>query len=82
MFVAKDAKEAMMVPIGSIIVTHSTNKEFIPVLKRAIAIIAEEGGLTSHAAIVGFEMNIQVIVGVDNDMEMLRTGEEITVDTQ
>ena len=56
-------------------------KEFIPVLKRAIAIIAEEG-LTSHAAIVGLEMNIPVIVGVDNATERLQTGEKITVDAQ
>lgn len=81
-FVAKNAKEAITMPEKSIIVTKSTNKDFIPSLKKAIGIIAEKGGLTSHAAIIGLEMNIPVIVGVDEATEKLRSGEEITIDTQ
>ncbi|WP_422443576.1 pyruvate kinase [Thermoanaerobacterium sp. DL9XJH110] len=81
-FVAKSVKETVIMPEGSILVVHSTDRDFVPALKRASAVIAEEGGLTSHAAIAGLEMNIPVIVGAEGATEKLSTGDEITIDTQ
>lgn len=65
---------------GDILVTHGTDRDFIPAMERAAAVITEEGGLTSHAAIVGLNFGIPVIVGVENAASILPDGEVITVD--
>lgn len=67
---------------GDILVTMATDREFVPAMQRATAIITEEGGLTSHAAIVGLEFGIPVIVGMDNATGILPDAEIITVDSQ
>lgn len=81
-FVARTAKECMIMPEGSILITKNTNKEFIPAMQKSSAIIVEEGGLTSHAAIVGLELDIPVILGAKGAIERLMSDEEITIDTQ
>lgn len=81
-YVAHSLRDAEMMPQGSILVISTTDKEYVPILSRASAIIAEEGGLTSHTAIAGLEMDIPVIVGADGAIERLITGDEITIDTQ
>lgn len=67
---------------GDILVTHDTDKDFIPAIERAAAIITEVGGLTSHAAIVGLEFGIPVIVGVEGAIAIIPDGEVVTVDGQ
>ncbi|MCL6477121.1 MAG: pyruvate kinase [Peptococcaceae bacterium] len=67
---------------GDILVTGSTDREYIPAIEKAAALITEEGGLTSHAAIVGLEFGIPVVVGVENATTILEDGEIITVDGQ
>ncbi|OUM86736.1 MAG: pyruvate kinase [Bacillus thermozeamaize] len=67
---------------NSILVTRSTDRDMMPAMEKASAIITEQGGLTSHAAIVGLELGIPVIVGVQNAMQQLEDGMEITVDTE
>lgn len=65
---------------GDIIVTTSTDKDMIPFLEKASGVITEEGGLTSHAAVVGVSLGIPVIVGVENATKTLNNGDEITID--
>ncbi|NPV89454.1 MAG: pyruvate kinase [Firmicutes bacterium] len=65
---------------GDILVTVSTDKEYIPAMEKAGAIITEEGGLTSHAAIVGLTLGIPVVVGAAGAARMLVSGETVTVD--
>ncbi|WP_044640881.1 pyruvate kinase [Risungbinella massiliensis] len=65
---------------GAIIVTRSTDKDMMDSFERAAAVITEEGGLTSHAAIVGVSLNIPVVVGASNAMRVLKEEESITVD--
>lgn len=67
---------------GAIIVTRSTNKEMMDSIQRAGAVISEEGGLTSHAAVVGVSLGIPVIVGVEKAMELLQDQTELTVDAK
>ena len=62
---------------GAILVTISTDKEYIPAFQRASAVITETGGITSHAAVVGLSLGIPVIVGVDNVFELLTDGLEV-----
>jgi pyruvate kinase len=80
--VAKDANEAMSkVTQGSILVTIGTDRDMVPALEKCRALITEEGGLTSHAAVVGLNLGIPVIVGVENAMNLFRDGQVITVDS-
>ena len=65
---------------GDIIVTTMTDIEMNPYIEKASAIITQEGGMTSHAAIVGLNLNIPVIVSVNNIMDVVKTGDIVTVD--
>ncbi|MHB1394810.1 MAG: pyruvate kinase [Clostridia bacterium] len=66
---------------GDILVTRSTDKDMVPLMEKASAFIVEEGGITSHAAIVGIVLGKPVIVGVGNAMELLGDGQLVTMDT-
>jgi len=65
---------------GDILLTTMTRPEFVPLIKKAGAVITEEGGLTCHAAIVSREMSIPCIVGISNITEILKDGDRIKVD--
>ncbi len=81
--VAQTVKEALdKFSDGNILVTPSTNNELLPILKRASAIIVEEGGLACHAATVGLALDIPVIVGADNATRILKMGSVVTVDAE
>ncbi|MDR5660032.1 pyruvate kinase [Serpentinicella sp. ANB-PHB4] len=67
---------------GDILITHATSKELIDIVEQAGAIITEEGGLTSHGAIVGLNLGIPTIVGAENAMKKIATGDIITVDSK
>lgn len=66
---------------GDILVTIATDREFVPAMENAAAIITEEGGLTSHAAIVGLNLGIPVVVGARDATRILKEGETVTVDS-
>jgi pyruvate kinase len=79
--VAKTAEEAVEKMIeGGILVAPATDADMMKALEKAAAIITEEGGLTSHAAVVGLSLGIPVIVGVNNATTILKDGQDITVD--
>src|SRR5690625_879458 len=79
--IAKDAEEAnQKVAKGDILVTYGTDRDMMPAIERAGGIITEEGGLTSHAAVVGLSVGIPVIVGVENVAEKVKDGVEYTMD--
>ncbi|MFZ5627140.1 MAG: pyruvate kinase [Bacillota bacterium] len=79
--VARTAKEAeAKIKPGDILVTIATDKDFVPVMEKCAAVITETGGLTSHAAIVGLNLGIGVVVGVDNATHLLEDGTLVTVD--
>ncbi|MFZ5642143.1 MAG: pyruvate kinase [Bacillota bacterium] len=81
--ICHSAEEAFeKVSPGDILVAPATDREYIPAIQKAGALITEFGGLTSHAAIVGLEFGIPVIVGVDDATKVLKDGETITVDGQ
>jgi len=64
-----------------ILVARSTDRGYLPIMQKVRAIITEEGGLTSHAAIIGLEQKIPVLVGVDGAQEILEDNSTITVDS-
>jgi pyruvate kinase len=66
---------------GDVLVTAATDKEMVDFMERSSAIITEEGGLTSHAAVVGLNIGKPVIVGANNATKVLKDGIIVTVDT-
>ncbi|KFA70140.1 hypothetical protein S40285_06615 [Stachybotrys chlorohalonatus IBT 40285] len=64
---------------GSILVTSATDPDWVPVMKRAAAIITDHGGRTSHAAIVSRELGVPAIVGTGCATFILQSGRDITV---
>ncbi|WP_254533805.1 pyruvate, water dikinase [Natrinema gelatinilyticum] len=75
-----DVREMDRLEEGDVLVTEMTDPDWVPVLKRASAIITERGGKTSHAAIVSRELGVPAIVGTGRARKVLRDGDEITVD--
>ncbi|KQL57496.1 MULTISPECIES: pyruvate kinase [Bacillaceae] len=67
---------------GAVLVTKSTDKDMIDSFEKAVAVITEEGGLTSHAAVVGLNLSTPVVVGVDDALALFTDGEEVTVDAK
>jgi pyruvate,water dikinase len=64
---------------GAILVTKITDPDWMPIMKRAAAIITDHGGRTSHAAIVSREMGLPAIVGTGNATATLESGRDVTV---
>jgi len=64
---------------GGILVTRRTDPDWVPIMKRAAAIVTDLGGRTSHAAIVSRELGIPALVGTGDAMQRLREGQEVTV---
>ncbi len=64
---------------GEILIADTTTPDWEPVMKKAAAIVTNQGGRTSHAAIVSRELGIPAVVGTGNATEVLETGREITV---
>ncbi|WP_458185129.1 phosphoenolpyruvate synthase [Haladaptatus sp. NG-WS-4] len=65
---------------GDIIVTEMTTPDMVPAMKRAAGIITDEGGMTSHAAIVSRELGVPAVVGCTNATDSLEDGQVITLD--
>lgn len=81
--VATSADEANQKAVeGGILVTKTTDKDYLPAIEKSSALVVENGGLTSHAAVVGISMGIPVIVGVQNATSILSDDELITVDSR
>lgn len=64
---------------GSILVTVATDPDWVPIMKKATAIITDHGGRTSHAAIVSRELGLPAVVGTGNATDVLHTGQDVTV---
>lgn len=65
---------------GDVLVAEMTNPSYVPAMKRAIAIVTDTGGITSHAAIVSRELGIPCVVGTGTATHELKTGLMVTVD--
>lgn len=78
--VARTPEEAIAkITSDSILVTYSTSKEYMPAFEKAKAVITVSGGITSHAAVVGLNLGIPVIIGVENALEVLTDGMEVSI---
>jgi pyruvate, water dikinase len=64
---------------GDVLVTGMTDPDWVPIMRRAAAIVTDHGGRTSHAAIVSRELGLPAIVGTGDGTERLEDGTEVTV---
>jgi len=65
---------------GDVLVAEMTTPDYVPAMKRAVAIVTDRGGRTAHAAIVSREMGIPCVVGTGKATKTLKDGQMITVD--
>jgi len=77
--VIKSAHDINRFREGSILVTESTDPDWVPVMRKARGIITDQGGTTSHAAIVSRELGVPAIVGTGRATEVLCDGQDITL---
>ena len=74
------AKDINRMKDGEVLVTDMTTPDFVPAMKKAVAIVTNAGGMTAHAAIVSREMGIPCIVGSKTATSVLKDGMIVTVD--
>ncbi|MDO8740123.1 MAG: PEP-utilizing enzyme [Candidatus Woesearchaeota archaeon] len=67
---------------GEILVTGMTRPEFVPLMKKAKAIITNEGGITTHAAIISRELKIPCIIGTKIATDILKSGDIVEIDME
>jgi len=72
--------DADLLAEGDVLVTHMTAPDWVPLMRRAAAIVTDSGGMTCHAAIVSRELGIPCVVGTGDATRHLRNGEVVTVD--
>ena len=65
---------------GDILVTFSTRPDFLPIIKQSAAIVTDQGGILSHAAIVSRELGKPCIIGTKIATKVLKDGDEVEVD--
>lgn len=65
---------------GDILIAETTDADYVPIIARAGALVIEEGGLTSHAAIVALQYGIPTIVGAQEAFSKVSDGQILTVD--
>jgi pyruvate,water dikinase len=65
---------------GEVLVSYMTMPTFIPAMKKAVAFVTDEGGITSHAAILSREMATPCIIGTKIATKLLKNGDLVEVD--
>ncbi|MBI3486192.1 phosphoenolpyruvate synthase [Candidatus Daviesbacteria bacterium] len=78
--VIKNVSDIRQFQKGEILVTEVTDPDWEPIMKIASAIVTDKGGRTSHAAIVSRELGIACVVGTEKATQIIKTGQELTVD--
>src|SRR3989344_1897385 len=78
--IVHDITELKKVERGDILVARMTDPDMVPAMEKAIAIVTDEGGNTSHASIISRELGIACIVGTEKATQVLKDGDLITVD--
>lgn len=77
--ILKSPKEIGKVEKGDVLVAPMTSPDYVPAMKKAAAIVTDQGGQTSHAAIVSRELGIPCVVGTEEATTKLKEGTVVTV---
>ena len=78
--IATRTSDFRRIPPGAVMVTMTPRPEVVAALHTVVAVVAERGGMLSHAAIVSRELGIPCVVGAANATRRIRPGQQITVD--
>jgi pyruvate,water dikinase len=78
--VLQSPKDAASLEDGEVLVAHMTAPDWVPLMRRAAAIVTDSGGMTCHAAIVSRELGIPCVVGTTEATSVLHDGDLVTVD--
>ena len=73
-------KDADKFKEGDVLVTKMTDPDWVPLMRKASAIVTDEGGMTSHAAIVSRELGVPAVVGTKEATKKIKSGMTVTVD--
>ena len=76
------AKEKGSFKKGEVLVTGMTDPNYVPLMKNAAAIVTDQGGLLSHAAIVSRELGIPCVIGTERATKVIKTGDMVEVDAE
>ncbi|MBI4023293.1 phosphoenolpyruvate synthase [Candidatus Berkelbacteria bacterium] len=68
------------VAVGDVLVAESITPDFLPVMQRAVALVTDAGGASSHAALVARELGLPMVVGAGTATHVLHEGQTVTVD--
>jgi pyruvate,water dikinase len=77
--VIESAREIDRFVDGAVLVTATTDPDWVPVMRRAAAIVTDHGGRTSHAAIVSRELGLPAVVGTGDATQVLHDEQAVTV---
>lgn len=75
----RDPHQVEQFPQGAILVAENTDPDWVPLMRRAAAIVTDHGGRTSHAAIVSRELGVPALIGTGDAMRLLHDGQDVTV---
>ncbi len=75
-------KKVLSQSLGSefVLVSNMTTPDYVPLMKKSVAIVTDEGGITCHAAIISRELNIPCIIGTKFATQILKDGDLVEVD--
>lgn len=79
--VIKQLRDLAQVEAGDILVACSTGVDYVPALRKAVALVTEEGGILCHAAVASRELRIPAVIGTGNATALFHTGDRIEVDS-
>ena len=74
-----DVSQIHLFQPGEVLVTNKTDPDWEPIMKKASAIVTNQGGRTCHAAIIARELGIPAIVGCGDATDVLKTSQEVTI---
>lgn len=80
--IVRSHHELQRVAPGDILIANTTHPDFLPVMQKVVAFVTNEGGLSSHAAIVAREMKKPCIVGTGNATSVFKDGDLLEVDAE
>ena len=67
---------------GEILIASMTRPEYVPLMKKALAVVTDEGGITSHAAIISRELGIPCVIGAKVATKIIKDKNMIEIDTE
>jgi len=80
--IVRTVHDILKIKKGDILVAVTTHPDYVPAMQKAAAIVTDEGGMLSHAAIVSRELGIPCIVGTKKATKVLQHGTEVEVDAE